>query len=71
MDLNDIPNDATKFPTGVSEQEYNTEAEMSAFINGLDFADDIDVHHGDPFQRDGKFIVRVVVGDWDEEDSDA
>jgi hypothetical protein len=36
-DLNAIPQDKTKgFPTGVSEAEYKTEAEVRAFCDGLD-----------------------------------
>jgi hypothetical protein len=69
MDLNDIPqNKIDNLPMGVSEVQYDTEAEMKAFIDGLQFADDIDVSNGDYFQRDGKFVIRVVVGDWNDED---
>jgi hypothetical protein len=71
MSLDSIPQEQrAKFPTGVSEVEYGTEQEMSAFIDGLNYADDIDVSHGQPFQRDGKFVMRVVVGEWDDEDLD-
>jgi len=71
MDLNDIPKEKTdNFPMGVTEVEYDTEAEMKAFIDGLQFADDIDVSNGDYFERNGKFVMRVVVGDWDDEEFD-
>lgn len=69
MSLDTIPQDKTEnFPCGVSEVEYNTEAEMKAFIDGLNYADDIDVNYGDYFQRNKKFVMRVVVGNWDEDD---
>jgi len=66
MDLDDIPQNEIDLPMGVTEVEYDTEAEMKAFIDGLQFADDIDVNNSNYFVRNGKFIVRVVVGDWDE-----
>jgi hypothetical protein len=70
MDLNDIPHEKKSFPTGVSEQVYKTMPEMDAFIEGLDFADDTDVSHGQPFERDGEFVVRVRVGDFGLDDED-
>lgn len=71
MSLDSIPQEKTNgFPCGVSEVQYNTAAEMAAFIDGLQYADDIDVSHSEPFERNGKFVVRVVVGDWDDEDYD-
>jgi hypothetical protein len=71
MDLNNIPkNKVSGFPTGVSEHVYDTEGEMKAFIDGVNLADDIDVDSGEPFERDGKFVVRVKVGEWDEDDYD-
>lgn len=70
MFLNDIPKDHTQnFPTGVSERNFDTEAEIHAFLEGLTYADDGDVGHGEVFKRDGKFVVRVRVGEWDEDDS--
>jgi hypothetical protein len=69
MHVNDVPHEERKkFPTGVSEHEYDTEAEMTAFLDGVNLADDIDVESGEPFQRDGKFVVRVRVGEWDDDD---
>lgn len=71
MDLNDIPESKTKgFATGVSEESFDTDAEMNAFLHGLTYADDIDVEAGTPFLRDGKFVVRVKVGDFGDEDED-
>jgi hypothetical protein len=69
-DLNDIPEDKRDdFPAGVSEEEYATEAEMTAFLNGLGYADDVDVTHGDVFMREnGKFVVRICVGEWGDDD---
>lgn len=66
MDLNDIPKNKTSgFPTGVSEVCYNTEAEILAFLNGLMYADDIDVEAGQIFARGSEYVVRVRVGDWE------
>jgi ribosome modulation factor len=33
----------------------------------MDYAEDMDVDHGQPFERNGKWIVRVVVGQWDDD----
>lgn len=68
MSLDEIPKDQrTDFPIGVSEVIYDTPGELAAFIHGLGYAQDIDVEYGDPFSRDGKEVVRVKVGDFDEE----
>lgn len=70
MDLDRIPKDKKKgFSAGVSEVEYDTLAEMNAFLHGLNFASDIDVENSTVFQRDGKYVVRVKVGDFGEFDS--
>ena len=42
--------------------------EMDAFLCGLNWADDVDVENGEPFQRNGKWVVRVAVGEWDNEE---
>lgn len=69
MNLNDIPKKQTKkFPIGVTEQVFDTMAEMRAFIAGLCYADDTDVENGDPFERNGKVVVRVRVGNFDEDE---
>ncbi len=71
MDLDDIPQSKTDgFPTGVSEHSYDTVAEIVAFIEGVGLADDIDVTIGDYFQRDDQWVVRVKVGDFDDEECD-
>ena len=69
MDLDNIPQTKTKgFPAGVSEVKYATQAEMTAFLDGLNFASDIDVENGMIFQRDGQYVVRVKVGDFGDDD---
>ena len=69
MDLDDIPTtQKDKFPTGVSEMEYDTEEEILAFLNGLTYAGDGDVEGGKPFRREGKWVVRVRIGDWGDGD---
>lgn len=71
MDLNDIPKNKTKgFPMGVSEHIWATAAEMTAFITGVDLAEDIDVECGEPFERKGKQVVRVKIGDWGDDDDE-
>lgn len=71
MELNDIPKNKTKdFPTGVSEVRFDTHGEITAFLHGLSYADDVDVEAGEPFERGDKFVVRVRVGDWGDDDDD-
>lgn len=71
MDLDAIPQEKTdKFPTGVSEVQYDTQDEMMAFMDGLNYADDIDVSHGEYFERNGKFVMRVRVGEWDDDEEE-
>lgn len=71
MHVNDIPHEERKrFPAGVGEYEYDTGAEMQAFIDGVSLPDDVDVEVGDAFQRDGKWVVRVRIGDWPEDEPD-
>lgn len=66
--LNAIPRDKTeRFPTGVSEVKYATWDLMQAFLNGLGYADDVDVEHSEIFERNGEFVVRVKVGDFEDE----
>lgn len=68
IDLNDIPQDKTdNLPTGVTEQTYGTEAEINAFVDGVTFPDDIDVEVSTPFQRGDQWVVRVCVGDWNDD----
>jgi hypothetical protein len=68
-DLDKLPQDQMgDFPTGVNEEVFNTMAELDAFLHGFQYADDIDAYNGSPFQRGDKFVVRVCVGDWDNED---
>lgn len=63
--LEEIPvNQTDDFPEGVSEVEFNTEAEMDAFKEGLHYADDIDVESSIRFPRNGKWVCRVKVGNW-------
>ncbi len=70
-DLNEIVQTQTdSFPTGVSEHSYSTDAEMTAFLSGIDAAGSLDVWYGAPFVRDGKFVVRVQCGSWDDEEED-
>lgn len=76
MGINEIPQDKTdKFPAGVSEHTYATEAECKAFVEGVNLAQDIDVETGTPFQRKTSFqnkttrrrsewVVRVKVGNF-------
>jgi hypothetical protein len=67
IDLDRIPEDRkVNFPIGVSEVEYETANELNAFINGLNWPEDVDVRTGTPFTRDGMWVVRVQVGDWSE-----
>ncbi len=71
MDLDEIPKRKKDgFPEGVSEVEYSTRAEMDAFLHGLQFVGDIDVDNGTPFERGGKFVVRVGAGDYGDEFED-
>lgn len=79
-------NKTSGFPTGVSEHVYDTEAECKAFVDGVQLAQDIDVEAGTPFQRMKRppvgsrgvaattpveqWVVRVKVGEWDDEDDD-
>jgi len=70
VDIDDIPHDATKFPVGVSEHVYPSWDLMSAFLDGLHLADDVDVEQGQVFERDDKFVVRVRVGDFFDEPED-
>lgn len=67
MSIDNISHDRTgnALPTGISEHIYATKAEMTAFIEGVKLADDIDVEVGQPFERDGQHVVRVAVGEWD------
>ncbi len=63
--LNAIPENQTdNFDDGISEDIFETKAEMDAFLHGLSVSDAIDVYRGTPFQREGKYVVRVCVGDW-------
>lgn len=65
MDLNQIPKIQTdNFSEGVSEVECDTLKEMQAFLKGLNYADDVDVEHGDIFIRNNKVVVRVKVGNF-------
>lgn len=65
--MDSIPEEQTGgFPLGISEENFDTDAEMDAFFVGLDYADDIDVEHGKPFTRSGIRIVRIRVGTFDE-----
>lgn len=69
MNLNDIPHEQTDgFPTGVSEFSTDTDNEMRAFLAGLNYANDIDVEHGEYFERDFNFVVRIKVGDFGEDE---
>lgn len=64
-DFDAIPHNQTSdFPDGVSEMSFETEAQMSAFLCGLHWADDIDVENSNPFERDNMIVVRVKVGDF-------
>lgn len=66
--LNEIPRDhAGEFPPGVTEVAYPTLEQMDAFCTGLHYADDTDVDSGEAFFRDGQWVVRVGVGDWEDE----
>ena len=68
MELNEIPkNWKHHLPVGVSEHTYTTRAEIDAFLEGVNLAEDIDVETGDPFERKGRWVVRVRVGEWDDE----
>lgn len=68
MNLDDIPQGQTVgFQTGVSEQVYDTEAEMAAFLAGISYVGDLDVCWGKPFLRGGKYVIRVRVGEWGDE----
>jgi hypothetical protein len=55
------------FPTGVVEIAFHTKAEIDAFLVGLEYTDDVDQYSGTPFQRDDLWVVRICVGDWNEE----
>jgi hypothetical protein len=69
MDLDDIPKSKTKdFTAGVSEHVYDTEAELDAFIEGVNLPQDLDVEVGTPFERKKKFVVRVKVGNFGDDD---
>ena len=64
-DLDRIPQDRkVNLPNGVSEVEYETEKELNAFLEGINYSQDLDVQTGTPFERDGNWVVRVMVGDW-------
>lgn len=64
-EFDDIPKDQTgDFPDGVSEVSFKTQSEMTAFLHGLHYADDIDVENSETFERDNMFVVRVKVGDF-------
>jgi hypothetical protein len=65
MELHDIPRNKTKnFPSGISEQEFDTPKEAHAFTHGITYADDEDVECTEPFERNGKFVVRVRIGNF-------
>jgi hypothetical protein len=65
IDLDDIPEDQTEgFPPGVSEKSFDTVNEGKAFLEGLRYAQDLDVSHGVPFVRNDRYVVRVRVGDF-------
>lgn len=49
-------------PEGVSEVVYETEAEMNAFLRGLNYVGDIDVSHGPVISRGGRYVVKIGVG---------
>lgn len=69
LDLDEIPKTKTKnFKAGVSEHVYDTLAEINAFIEGVNLPSDLDVYIGTPFERDGKHVVRVKVGDFGDDD---
>lgn len=57
-------------PPGVTEAVYDTEAEMRAFLDGLNWVGDIDVHNGTPFVRDGSWVVRVGMDGFDDDEMD-
>lgn len=65
MELNAIAQEQRmNFPPGVSEHVYRTRAEMTAFVDGVSLANDLDVECGPPFVRNGLYVVRVRVGNF-------
>ena len=70
MSPNDIPEEQTDhFPSGVSEHVYPTARLIEAFVAGVNVADALDVQVGQIFTRNGEFVVRVQVGDWEQPDA--
>ncbi len=64
-DLDDIPEDQTSgFNLGVTEVSYPSQELMDAFLCGLDYAENVDVYHGVPFERNDQVVCRVCVGNW-------
>lgn len=52
----------------MNEVEYDTLPEMNAFLAGLNYVGDIDVSASEIMERNGKYVVKVMIGDLDEEE---
>lgn len=55
----------------ITEVLKDSETSIQDFLHGFCYADDTDVASGTPFERDGRWVVRLMVGiephEWDEE----
>jgi hypothetical protein len=52
-----------------STEEFKTLAEARAFVKGVNYVDDIDVETEGPEKKKGKFVVTVIIGDEDEDET--
>jgi hypothetical protein len=46
-----------------NEEEFPTKEEADAFVKGVNYVSDIDVDTEGPEEKDGKFVVTVLIGD--------